>query len=180
MHPRNFNILTMTSKQQYHCDECGATFSVQQRYANHASTTGHTVNADGPADTVTPSLLKRAFAKLRFGRDRDGDGTLDISRTQLYQQLAVLAVGTIVGHTLAHDPTAAYKVITAATALTMGGRGIASISWLPIQPEWFDSKSFTQLGIGMIFGAALVILPWGTVLDTVSHVMGEGHAPGAH
>lgn len=165
---------------QYECAECGDTFSIQQKYASHARTSGHNVSGNGVPDTVTPSVLRRAFAKIRFGRDRDGDGTLDISRAQLYQQLAVLALGTVIGHTLAHDPTVAYQVITYASGLLFGGRAAASIKAVPIKPEWFNDKALNHLGIGIIFGAALVVLPWDSVIDTVSHLAERGHAPGAH
>lgn len=168
----------MTTDPAYQCAECNKTFDTSQKYASHASNTGHNVTGEGV--TITPKLLTSAFGRLRFGRDTDGDGKLDIPRGELYKQLGVLAIGTIIGHTLAHDPSAAYQVITAAATLIWGGRAAASIRWLPLRPEWFDSQSLTHLGVGMLFGAGLVVLPWHRALDAVSHFMGSGHAPGAH
>jgi len=133
--------------------------------------TGHDVTGDGKdggvsGDTVA-GLLRRSVSRLQFGRDRDGDGTLDISRSSLYYQLSVVGVGTVVGHAIAHDPSRAYQVISAASALVFGGRAVSMTRLVPIPPEVFDSKAFTQLGVGMIFGAALVIIPFHRLLHVL-------------
>lgn len=173
----------MPDSTTWTCAECGATFDSQARYAAHARHSTHDVN--GPArphepGDVTPSLLSRAFGKLRFGRDTDGDGKLDISRRDLYRQLGTLAMGTIVGHTLAHDPASAQQVISVAFGILFGGRAVSRLSWLPVQREWFDSKALDRFGFGLLFGVALVFGPWSSLMDAAMHLAGEGHAPGAH
>lgn len=172
-----------SSEDPYECAECTETFSSPQKYASHANSSGHDVTGAAETESADAEMsesetedtaargLTAALSRLRFARDPDDDGAIEIKRRVLYSQLLVLAVGTVVGHTLAHDPSRAYQVITAAAAAVFGGRAVASVKFSPIPPELFDSKAFTQLGVGMLFGAALVVLPWSRLLEILSGML---------
>lgn len=157
--------------REYECAECGRAFDSVQALYGHKGQTAHDIHgSDRP--TRLPSLLARATDVVRIGRDTDGDGKLDVSRAVLWGQRAIIGIGVAVGHTLAHDPTLAYQVVTYASAFLFGGRGIAQLSWTPIPVEWFDSQALMNLGLGMLFGAALVLLPFDVLLDTLAHGLG--------
>jgi hypothetical protein len=172
-------MFATSDEPAYRCAECGDAFDSQQAYASHAGHTGHDV-AGTSSPTVTPSMLSRAINAVRIGRDKDGDGDLDVSRAVLWGQRAIIGVGIVVGHTLAHDPTLAYQVVTYASAILFAGRGVAQIPQTPLPTEWFDSRALMHLGLGMLFGASLVLLPFDAVLDVLADAAGLGHAPGAH
>ncbi|MFC6825697.1 helix-hairpin-helix domain-containing protein [Halopelagius fulvigenes] len=192
----------------YECDYCGETFSSDEKaeYKEHKKT--HPDTSDGKSaadvaaageftstghDTVTSASNSNIRARLgrvtkhlrkRLPRDKDGDGRIEVRRSALIAWFLAAAFGTILGHTLAHDPNAMLKVVGGPSVVYATLRIIAQPNSTPIPKEWLDSTAFVLVIAGTLFGYSLVTVPYSEqfkmVSDALSHMVGEGHASGAH